>query len=62
MTQFSSGARATVLREEWHLRVGGRVVATRRQLPLCLAWAISIHKSQGLSLESVQVTLRNVFD
>lgn len=40
----------------------GRVEARREQVPLILAWALSIHKSQGQTLERVRVDLKSVFE
>ena len=48
--------------EEWSLESGGQVVASRTQLPLKLAWALSIHKSQGMTITSLEVCLDKVFE
>jgi ATP-dependent DNA helicase PIF1 len=49
--------------EEWKSELpNGEVVAKRLQIPLILAWALSIHKAQGQTLERVKVDLGRVFE
>jgi ATP-dependent DNA helicase PIF1 len=46
VVRFTSGLEMTVSPEKFLVKMGGGVMAIRRQLPLRLAWAISVHKSQ----------------
>jgi len=50
-------------RENWKVELpNGEVQASRSQIPLILAWALSIHKAQGQTLERVKVDLGKVFE
>ena len=49
--------------ETWKIELpNGEIQASRTQIPLILAWALSIHKAQGQTLERVKVDLGRVFE
>ncbi|XP_033096594.1 ATP-dependent DNA helicase PIF1-like [Anneissia japonica] len=60
--KFLCGVHEPIRVEKWSIKMGAGVVLTRRQLPIKLAWAISIHKSQGMSLDCVEISLSKVFE
>jgi ATP-dependent exoDNAse (exonuclease V) alpha subunit len=48
------------VRQQWseaRARIENEVVGTYRQIPLIHAWAVTIHKAQGLTLDDVRVDL-----
>ena len=47
---------------DWNVEDNGRILAKITQIPLRLAWAITVHKSQGMSLDSAVMDLKNVFE
>lgn len=60
--QFITGQKETIGRETWTFQIGGGTVLSRKQVPLSLAWAISIHKSQGMTLDCVEMSLGKAFE
>jgi len=51
-----------VARTEWEIMEGQEKVASRSAVPLKLAWALSIHKSQGMTIDRLLVDLAGVFE
>lgn len=47
--------------DTWELNDGEKRRAQIVQLPLRLAWAITVHKSQGMTLDAARVDLRRAF-
>lgn len=58
---LSNGKRVSVEYQSWTLMEDGRVRAEVVQLPLRLAWAITVHKSQGMSLDAAEIDLSKSF-
>lgn len=52
----------TAFPEEWKYEENGVVRATISQVPLRLAWAITIHKSQGMTLDAAEIDLGDAFE
>lgn len=48
--------------EQWTVEDGKEIIASVRQVPLRLAWAITVHKSQGMSLDAAEMDLRKTFE
>jgi hypothetical protein len=49
-------------RERWEVEDSGGVIAAISQIPLRLAWAITVHKSQGMSLDCAEIDLSRTFE
>ncbi|XP_050457326.1 ATP-dependent DNA helicase PIF1 [Cataglyphis hispanica] len=60
--QLRSGAQYEAKMEKWTIKTTSAALVHRKQIPLKLAWAFSIHKSQGLTLDCVEMCLSRVFD
>ena len=48
--------------DDWQVEDRGRVLAQISQVPLRLAWAMTVHKSQGMSLDTAHMDLSQTFE
>ncbi|RYF29379.1 MAG: ATP-dependent endonuclease [Chloroflexi bacterium] len=61
MVQFQNGKTVSMIPDSWELRDGDKKRASITQIPLRLAWAITVHKSQGMTLDAARIDLRKAF-
>ncbi len=62
IVETRDGDEITAFPSEWAVDDSGKVLATITQVPLRLAWAITVHKSQGLSLDAAVMDLSRAFE
>jgi len=60
--RFLSGVEKMITPESWSVYEGEKEMATRTQVPLILAWAVTVHKCQGMTLERLETDLCRAFD
>ncbi len=67
VVMFSNGKIFTIENQEWlaeefnHEKLETEVKARVVQIPLVLAWAITVHKSQGMTLDAIECDLARAF-
>lgn len=59
--ETSDGRKITIEPVSWDVIEDGKPRASIEQIPLRLAWAITVHKSQGMSLDAAEVDLSRSF-
>lgn len=62
LIKIKNGRQIKVSTADWTVEESGSIKACLTQIPLRLAWAITVHKSQGISLDEAVIDLSKVFE
>lgn len=61
IVELNNGREVVMKPDTWELTDGDKKRASIAQLPLRLAWAITVHKSQGMTLDAARIDLSRAF-
>ncbi len=62
VVETRDGSQVTAEPMEWQVEEQGKVLASISQVPLRLAWAMTVHKSQGMSMDAAVIDLSRAFE
>ena len=62
IVETKSGRKIIAVPTSWNIEKNDVILASIKQIPLRLAWAITVHKSQGMSLDAAEIDLSKSFE
>lgn len=60
--QFENKLKFVIKPEKWEIKERGKTIAAFSQIPLMLAWALTIHKCQGMTVDKAIMDLSSAFE
>lgn len=62
IVKTKNGRNIVITPMDWTIEENGKIKAKITQIPLRLAWAMTVHKSQGMSMDAAVMDLSSVFE